>query len=267
MVRRPAVAGYFYPSNSRELFEEISSYIKGDIPERDVIGVLSPHAGYMYSGKVAGKTFAAVRVPDTVIVIGPNHTGLGAEAAIICSGKWMIPGAEIEIDSELGNMLIENFKELEEDTLAHSREHSLEVQIPFLYYKNRNVKLVPICLAHKNFNFCNDLGKAIGETIRRYGRNVLIVASSDMTHYEPHEVTRKKDKLAIDEILKLSPRDLYNVVIEHQISMCGVIPAVTMLCAAKELGAKKAELIHYQTSGDTSGDYSQVVGYAGIAVY
>ncbi len=267
MLRRPAVAGYFYPSDSEELFEDVRNYTKSSITEKKAIGIVSPHAGYMYSGPVAGKTFSAVSVPETVILIGPNHTGMGSDAAIICSGKWLIPGAEIEINSEIANALLKNFNDLEEDTIAHSREHSLEVQLPFLYYKNKNFKLVPVCLSYHNFNFCNELGESIGETIKKSGEDILIVASSDMTHYEPHEIAKEKDKLAINEILNLSPRELYNVVTEQRITMCGVIPVVTMLCAARYLGAKKGELIHYQTSGDTSGDYSQVVGYAGIAIY
>lgn len=267
MLRKPSVAGYFYPSDSTELFEDVRNYTKSTMTEKSAIGIVSPHAGYMYSGQVAGKIFSTVKVPETVIVIGPNHTGMGSDAAIVCSGKWLIPGAEIEINSEIATALLKNFNDLEEDTIAHSREHSLEVQLPFLYYKNKNFKLVPVCISYHNFNFCNELGKSIGEIIKKSGKDVLIVASSDMTHYEPHELAKAKDKLAINEILNLSPRELYNVVAEQKITMCGVIPAVTMLCAAKCLGAKKGELIHYQTSGDTSGDYSQVVGYAGIAVY
>lgn len=267
MIRKPAVAGYFYPSNPEELFEDVRKYIKSTQGEKNAIGIVSPHAGYIYSGQVAGKAFSVIKVPDTVIVIGPNHTGMGSDAAIVCSGKWSIPGAEIEINSELATALLQNFNDLEEDTIAHSREHSLEVQLPFLYFKNKNFKLVPICLSHHNFSFCNEFGKSIGETIKKYGKDTLIVASSDMTHYEPHEIAKEKDQLAINEILNLSPRNLYNVVSEQKITMCGVIPVVTMLCAAKVLEAKKAELIQYQTSGDASGDYSQVVGYAGMAVY
>jgi len=267
MVRHPAVAGYFYPSDSDELFNDIKNYMIHEGEEKEVIGVISPHAGYMYSGSVAGKTFAGVKVPDCVVVMGPNHTGMGSGAAIVTSGKWLIPGAEIWIDSEFANLLIKNFSKLEDDTLAHSREHSIEVQLPFIYYKNPKFKLVPVCLAHSPYSFCNELGIAIAETIKSSGKKVLIVASSDMTHYEPHEVAKSKDKLAIDEILKLSPKELYNVVKEHRISMCGIIPSVTLLCAAKSLGATGAELIQYQTSGDASGDYSQVVGYAGITIY
>jgi AmmeMemoRadiSam system protein B len=267
MLRKPAVAGYFYPSDSSELFEDVRNYTKSNLTERNAIGIVSPHAGYMYSGQVAGRTFSAVKVTETVIVIGPNHTGMGSDAAIVCSGKWAIPGAEIEINSEIAERLLQSFDGLEDDSLAHLQEHSLEVQLPFLYHKNKNFKLVPICLAHNNFNFCNELGKSIGKVIKNSGENILIVASSDMTHYEPHDIAKEKDKLAINEIVKLSPRDLYNVVNEQRITMCGVIPAVTMLCAAKELGAKAGELIQYQTSGETSGDYSQVVGYAGIVVY
>ncbi len=155
MLRKPAVAGYFYPSEATELFEDVRNYTTSTTAEKSVIGIISPHAGYMYSGAVAGKTFSAIRVPGTVIVIGPNHTGIGSDAAIVCSGKWQIPGAEIEINSRIASALLENCKYLEEDSTAHSREHSLEVQIPFLYYKNKNFKLVPICLAHNNFNFCN----------------------------------------------------------------------------------------------------------------
>lgn len=266
MIRKPAVAGYFYPDDKRELFNEIERYLKPKAQERDAIGVVSPHAGYIYSGEVAGNLFSAIRVPDTVIVMGPNHTGLGAEAAIVTSGKWQIPGAEIEIDSELANLLIKNFSELLDDSSAHLREHSLEVQLPFIYYKNKNFKLVPICLAHKSYSFCADLGEAIAEVLKKYSRPTLIVASSDMTHYEPHEIAKSKDQLAIDKILNLSPKNLYNTVINNRISMCGVIPVVTMLCAALSLGAKKAEIIQYKTSGETSGDFTQVVGYAGIVV-
>ncbi|HEY4715527.1 MAG TPA: AmmeMemoRadiSam system protein B [bacterium] len=267
MIRNPAVAGYFYPGDPDRLNKELKSYIGEPIEAKKAAGIVSPHAGYIYSGMVAGRVYSAVSVPDCVVVLGPNHTGIGSEAAIISEGKWIIPGGEIDIDTEFAKLLKKNSSTLKEDHSAHKKEHSLEVQVPFLYYKNKNFKIVPVCLAGRSLKFCEEIGNAIAETIMQSGRETLIVASTDMTHYESHETAKKMDMLVIEEIKKLSPEGLYNTVAKNEITMCGVIPTTSMLIAVKKLGAKQADLILYQTSGDVSGDYSRVVGYAGMALW
>lgn len=266
MIRQPAVAGQFYSGNKEELEKEVKRYLKSDMKPQKAIGVISPHAGYMYSGPTAGAVLSAVAVPQTCIILSPNHTGAGASAAIMDSGSWHIPTGDVPVDSDFCTKLENNCNELTADTMAHKFEHSLEVQLPFLLARQPELHIVPITLSHLNFERCEKIGKAIAKTITESGKDVLIVASSDMNHYEEHELTKRKDQLAIDRVLALDPKGLLTTCAEHRITMCGVIPATIMLVAAKELGAKEAKLISHTTSGDTSGDYGAVVGYAGILV-
>jgi AmmeMemoRadiSam system protein B len=227
---------------------------------------MAPHAGYIYSGAIAGETFAQVRIPPRVIVIGPNHRGVGHPAAVFPSGSWTTPLGEAAIDADLAQRLLSECPGLLADTAAHRFEHSLEVQVPFLQYLNPDVAIVPICLAHLPLTNLLSMGKALGEALARSGEDVLLVASSDMTHYESAEVARRQDRLALDRVLALDPEGLYRTVSEKRISMCGFMPTALMLAAAVEMGAATASLVRYGNSGDVTGDPSEVVGYAGVIV-
>lgn len=265
MIRKPAVAGQFYPGSAAVLEREVQSYL---VPgkEKEVLGVISPHAGYIYSGHVAGAVFSCIAVPDDVIILGPNHRGMGDPFAIMAEGSWQMPNGEVAINKELAALILKNSQHITDDYRAHTYEHSLEVQVPFLQALNKDFRLVPIALTRGSWKVCREIGESIARAIKDYGRKVLIVASSDMTHYESDKSARQKDKLAIDHILALDPQGLLAVVHKHDISMCGVIPATITLAACEELGATHAELVKYATSGDVSGDYLQVVGYAGLYI-
>lgn len=265
MERTPAVAGQFYPGDEGTLRADVRRYLGSHLSTQDALAVVAPHAGYVYSGRIAGEVFASVNVPDRVIVLCPNHTGLGTRAAIMSEGAWLVPGCRVPIDHELAAALkARTF--LVEDELAHAREHSLEVMLPFLVERNPAVRIVPICLSHLPLDACTRLGKAMAETIREIGGGVLIVASSDMSHYVPADQARERDALALAELEAMRPEDLYRTVERERISMCGFIPATVALTAARELGATDGKIVRYGNSGETSGDYGQVVGYAGVVI-
>lgn len=266
MIRQAAFAGQFYPGSRTSLETEVGKYLDTGATPRKALGVVAPHAGYIYSGPTAGAVYAATIVPQTCIVLSPNHTGMGASAAIMSEGAWSIPTGEVPIDGELADSLKKNCAELKEDVLAHQMEHSLEVQLPFLLARQPELHIVPITLQHLRFDACERIGAAIAQTIKESGKDVLIVASSDMNHYEEHELTKKKDQLAIERVLALDPKGLLATCAENRITMCGVVPTAIMLAAVKALGATEASLISHTTSGDASGDYQAVVGYAGIIV-
>lgn len=266
MIRHAAVSGQFYPGSRKALTDEIQRYLAADTEPRAAVGVVAPHAGYIYSGPTAGAVYAATVVPTTCIVLAPNHTGMGSPAAVMSEGTWEIPTGAVPIDGELATALMKSTDMLKEDPSAHQMEHSLEVQLPFLLARQPELHIVPVSLAHLRVDACERLGAAIAETITASGKEVLIVASSDMNHYEEHELTKRKDQLAIDRVLALDPKGLLTTCAEERITMCGVVPTAVMLYAAKRLGATEAHLISHTTSGDASGDYGSVVGYAGIAV-
>jgi len=248
------------------LREQVEKYVRRNIKKEDVLGIVSPHAGYFYSGKVAGVVYSKINLPDTIIIIGPNHTGIGAEIAIMAEGEWEMPNGKVKIDSSLAKELLsESGDLLQEDGEAHLHEHSLEVQLPFIQYFKTDFTMVPICMRDHRLSTCRELGKTIARVIKSKAP-CLIVASSDMTHYESQKDAERKDKLAIDKVLKLDPEGLLKTVIEKDISMCGPGPTATMIFACKELGAKRSELVLYNTSAEASGDSSAVVGYAGIIV-
>jgi hypothetical protein len=266
MARNPVVAGQFYPGSSDGLKRMIESMVDDRAEKVEVIGLISPHAGYIYSGVVAAAVISRVKFKDTFVILGPNHTGRGKDFSIMTKGAWKTPLGEVEIDSGLGRRILAVSSYLEEDHLAHQSEHSLEVQVPFLQYFKPDVRIVPIVLAHASGAIYKKIGRELASAIKESKEGIIILASSDMTHYEPHEVARRKDSQAIEAILDLDEDELLRRVDKFDISMCGYAPVASLISAAKELGAKKAELIKYQTSGDTSGDYSSVVGYAGIIV-
>lgn len=268
-VRKPAVAGQFYSASSQRLRKEIELLLGDKKPEKkDVIAAMMPHAGYMYSGEVAAQTASSINIKDKIILIGPNHTGYGVPFGIMTEGSWQMPFGEVEIAQDLAQGILGNSQVLEEDAIAHTYEHSLEVQLPFLSYFKQDFKIVPIIVSVAQLRIYKEIGREIADTIKHLGiqKDTLIIASSDMTHYEPQAQAERKDKEAIEAILELNEDKLMDKVERLNISMCGYAPAIIMLAAAKSLGAKKAELIKYQTSGDVTGDYSSVVGYAGVIV-
>ena len=266
MLRTAVVAGQFYPGHKKSLLKSVTSLMPATSEQKSAIAVMSPHAGYIYSGKVAGQTFAGVKIPSEVIILGPNHHGRGHVAAVYASGAWETPIGQTSISVKLAEHILRECPMAAEDTLAHRFEHSLEVQLPFLQLKAPETSIVPICISRMPLDLLLDMGNGLARVISTCSEPPLIIASTDMTHYESGEKARKKDFLALDKVLALDPEGLYDVVFEHGISMCGVFPSVVMLQAAKSLGAEKAELILYSNSGDVTGDQSEVVGYAGVMI-
>lgn len=270
LLRHPAVAGRFYPGNPEELRAEARAYLSQpnstEAPQIRAIGCIAPHAGYMYSGHVAGAVFARIEIPRLCVVMCPNHTGMGRPLAIMSEGMWETPLGEIPIDNQFANALKQRFPALQEDSAAHRAEHAAEVELPFLQLLQPQLRFVPIALGTSQLETLEQLGRALADVIEQQTEPVLMVASSDMNHYESDLITRVKDHRAIERILTLDPRGLHEVVTQQDISMCGFGPAVAMLTAARQLGAKSAELVKYATSGDISGDRNMVVGYAGVIV-
>ena len=270
LLRRPAVAGRFYPGDPEDLRAEAQAYLSqsksNDQTAVQAIGCITPHAGYVYSGHVAGAVFARLEIPERCVVLCPNHTGMGRALAILSEGAWETPLGEVPVDEGLAGALKRQFPALHEDAAAHRAEHAIEVELPFLQLRQPKLQIVPIALGTGQFEVLEALGVALAEVVAAQAAPVLIVASSDMNHYESDAVTRVKDHRAIERILTLDPRGLFDVVTQQNISMCGFGPAVVMLTAARQLGATSAELVKYATSGDISGDRNAVVGYAGVVV-
>jgi len=266
MDRHPAVAGQFYPGHAETLRRALESLLPAVAEKQKAIGLMVPHAGYVYSGAIAGATFARVRIPERVVIFGPNHHGVGAEAAIYPGDRWLTPLGPVTVDATLTSRLIEDCPGLTADEAAHRYEHSLEVQVPFIQVENPQASIVPICIGHLRLDELLSLGSAIGASLACSGEEILLVASSDMTHYEPGEIAREKDQRALARVLALDPAGLYRTVREGRISMCGVLPTALMLAAAKELGASDAALVRYGNSGDVTGDQAEVVGYAGVVI-
>jgi AmmeMemoRadiSam system protein B len=269
LIRHPAVAGRFYPGEPAALRAEVQSYLSQTVVQKAVraVGCIVPHAGYVYSGHVAGAVFGELEVPELCVVICPNHTGMGRQLAIMCEGPWETPLGRVPTDGTFAAALMQRCPQLQEDSAAHSSEHAVEVELPFLQMRQPHLRFVPIALGTRDFEVLHQLGEAIADTVAAHGEPILLVASSDMNHYESDALTRVKDERAIAPILALDARGLYDVVMQEHISMCGFGPAVTMLTAARKLGATCAELVKYATSGDIFGDRDMVVGYAGVIVH
>ena len=266
MIRKPAVAGRFYPGDQKSLQGEVEKHLVSNAVREDVLGAVAPHAGFVYSGKVAGAVYSKINERPVVIILGVNHRGLGKPFTIIKEGIWQTPLGEVEVEAGLAQRLLASSDYLEEDELAHQFEHSLEVQLPFLQVHFRNpFEIIPICIGLANIEAYQGLGREIASKIEDPAK-VLIVASTDLTHYESQEEARHKDEKAIEAILQLDEEELFGRIQRLHISMCGYAPTVVMIASTKALGAKEAELVKYMTSGDVTGDYSQVVGYAGIIV-
>ena len=266
-IREAAVAGQFYPASHEELHRQVEEFLAANGKKKiRALGVIAPHAGYMYSGAVAGAVYARIELPRRVIVLCPNHTGLGEPLAVMSEGSFRTPLGEIAIDTALAESMKNSFPLLREDAASQIREHAIEVQLPFLQAQRKDIQFVPITVGTGQFEVLSALGVTIAKVIAAVGEPVLIIASSDMNHYEDDAETRIKDALAIEQVLLLQPSGLFQTVRGQNISMCGVGPAVAMLTAAIKLGATSAELLRYATSGDVSGDRQHVVGYAGIAI-
>jgi len=274
-VRLPAVAGRFYPGNAQHLRTDVETFttvraVAGPVeaePKIRALGIVVPHAGYMYSGAVAGAVYRRLELPRRCVILCPNHTGKGEPLAIMSQGAWQTPLGDVPVDAELAKALKAAMPLLTEDQEAHRFEHAIEVQLPFLQALRSGFCFVPITVGTGNFEALSALGTVIGNVLADLSEPALVIASSDMNHYENDSVTRTKDRRAIDQVLALDPRGLYDAVHKSNISMCGYGSATIMLTAARKLGATRAELIRYATSGDVSGDRDMVVGYAGIAVF
>ncbi len=266
MVRSPAVAGRFYPAESRILAQQVDAFVVPAAEKVSARGCVVPHAGYMYSGHVAGAVYGALRLPSRFILLGPRHFPRGAALAIFSEGSWRTPLGDAKIDEALAAELKHACPLLREDDVAHRTEHSIEVQLPFLQQCVKDFSFVPVALGTDRFGALEELGWAISQVVAAHSDAPLVVASSDLNHYESDAVTRVKDHKAIDRILALDPRGLYDTVRHEGITMCGYGPTVTMLTAALALGASSAALVRYATSGDITGDRDEVVGYGGIIV-
>lgn len=269
-IRPPAVAGSFYESTPDGLRRQVDSCFAANPPapsrKERVIGAVVPHAGLMYSGHVAAALYAVADLPRRLIILCPNHTGAGHFAAINREGAWRTPLGDVAIDTGLAGALMAKSTLLAEDARAHAREHSLEVQLPFLQRILPDFTFVPICLGAHRYDYAEEIGRAIADVVKEEREPIAVLASSDLNHYQDQRETLRKDQLAIDQLLARNPRELWRVVNEYDVSMCGFIPATTMLIAAGHLGATRAHLLKHATSGDVNGDYSHVVGYASVAV-
>ena len=277
-VRYSSVAGSWYAGTQKGLRAQIEGLFThrlgpGKVPKvvekgpRKVVGLMCPHAGYVYSGPVAAHAYYSLAVdgrPDVVVVFGPNHYGVGSALALMREGVWRTPFGDVEIDGEVADGILRGSRIVDVDERAHVREHSIELQLPFLQFLFGSAfRFVPVCFGMQDLETSREVGSAVAKALSN--KNALVVASSDMTHYEPQERAEKKDKKAIDAILRLDEEGLYSAVESYGISMCGYGPAMAAITAVKELGAKEAKLLCYKTSGDVTGDYSAVVGYATIA--
>jgi len=271
MIRQPVFSGQFYPADPGALRDEVERMLGAgeagpDAPGPPALALIAPHAGYVYSGRVAGATYGAAVLPRTLVILCPNHTGLGRPLAVMSRGAWETPLGRVKIDEPLADLILEEVASAEVDDRAHQREHSLEVQLPFLQVKLGEFSMVPICVGTEQLDLLVETGRGLRRAVARHAEPAAIVVSSDMSHYIPAEQARAQDMLAIERITALDPEGLHRVVRERDISMCGYAPAVAGLTAAVDAGATIARLVSYSNSGEASGDYARVVGYAGLTI-
>jgi AmmeMemoRadiSam system protein B len=264
LVRRPAVAGSFYDGDPERLKHEVREHLGEAGPAQPAFGAIAPHAGYIYSGPVAGAVYARIEVPATAIVLCPNHTGRGAPAAVEPSDAWRTPLGDVRVDKGLASRLMELAPSLTEDSSAHAREHSLEVQLPFLQLRRPDVAIVPVCLGAPDVALCREVGHALAAVVAESEEPPLLIASSDMNHFESRTVGRAKDDRALARVEALDPEGLFRTVVGENITMCGFLPSTALLFAAREAGVSSAKVVARRDSGDRTGDTSSVVGYAGV---
>lgn len=263
MLRLPAVSGTFYPDSPQELLSLIDTYARVEQPAAAFRACLVPHAGYVYSGRVAGKVYARILFPKRIIVLGVRHFPYGQDAAILSHGAWRTPLGDVEIGADLAWQIMRACPVLREDEVAHQAEHSLEVQLPFLQRLAPGFRFVPIALGTLKFDELAAVGHALA-TVLSHQPHVMIVATTDLNHYQDERTTRRKDQAAIEKILQLDAKGLFDVCRTQKISMCGLGPTVALLTALNDLGAGNVELVDHSTSAEYSGDTSRVVGYAGF---
>ena len=266
MAREAVVAGRFYPRDPDDLRSILESYTYKHEAPLEARAVLVPHAGYIYSGSVAGAVFSSIKLPHRIILLGPNHSGKGANVSLAPTGNWNMPLGAVDVDSDINQMLLVECPELREDPLAHRDEHSIEVQLPFLQMLQPEFRFSAICMRTIQYSVLESLGHALARVMMASKESILLVSSSDMTHYTTAEDASKQDQQAIDRILALDPRGLFETVLTKNISMCGFAPTVAVLVACRDLGASLGRLVRYTNSGEASGDYDHVVAYAGIAI-
>jgi AmmeMemoRadiSam system protein B len=270
MDRQPVVAGQFYPGEPAALNTEVERYLAQAAPPssegRRTLLAMVPHAGYVFSGGVCGKTLGKARLSRTLVLLGPNHTGLGERLAVWPEGAWSIPGGNLDVDDALASAVLERVPGMRSDEQAHSREHSLEVVLPFLRALNPETRIVPIAVADPSPDVLLRAGAELGRLLSGWEQPVSLVVSSDMSHYVSDIRARELDEQALAAALKLDAVGLYETVRGQRISMCGVLPMTLALAAAKEMGAASARLVAYTTSGEVTRDFEQVVGYAGLLV-
>jgi hypothetical protein len=264
MNRNPYVAGYFYPASAAEIRSIMAKFIDKNSPKEEAVGLLVPHAGYQYSGAVTGAALSRIKFKDTFIIMGPTHSGLGKPFSVWTDGTWKTPLGEVQVDAELAKKMVAVSEHLEEDYQAHREEHAVEVQLPFLQYLKPDVRIVPVILAGAPITVYKEIGRDIARAIGEVKREAVIMASGDMTHYEPHQTAKEKDMKAVEAMLALDDDELTRRYHGLNISMCAYGPVACLIAAAKELGASGAELVMYRTSGDATGDKTAVVGYAGV---
>lgn len=265
MLRLPVVADRFYPGDPGELESVVAGYTSAAQQKKHAKLVVVPHAGYVYSGGVAGETFSRVEIPRTVIMLGPNHHGHGARIAM-STQDWATPMGRVPCAVDLASLLGGPGSIIQTDDMAHRHEHSLEVQLPFLQFFQKQLSIVAITLSTLSWHQCQEVAREITEAIRSYSLPVLVVASTDMTHYESRDKASQKDKMALEHVIHIDPKGLYDTVVSRKISMCGVIPTTIALTAAIALGAQEVDLVRYTDSGEVTGETGQVVGYAGLVV-
>ncbi|WP_432737824.1 AmmeMemoRadiSam system protein B [Maridesulfovibrio sp. FT414] len=269
MNRKPVVAGRFYTDDPRQLKTELQQYV-GVLPDKSAMPydrlVMLPHAGYMFSGLPCGKTIARSNLAPTVILMGPNHTGLGAPMSVWPSGSWEFPGGKLDVDHDLAAALINSGAGFVDNQAAHSREHSLEVIVPFLHYHNPSTRIVPVCVSESSPAALRKAGEVLAEIIAASDKPISIVVSSDMSHFVSASKAKRMDSMALEAVIRMDPQDFYSIVASNQISMCGVLPMTMAMFAAKKLGAGSGKLVEYTNSGQVTGDYESVVAYAGVIV-
>lgn len=266
MIRKPVASGQFYPNERHDLEKTIKSLTQDESSKVNAKGIILPHAGYFYSGGVAVATVGGVLPRKRIIILGPNHTACDCGFSLWAKGEWEIPFGKIGIDEDLAEKILKEGDWIKEDYLTHKLEHSLEVELPILNYFFGEFKFVPIICPVSSLNIYQEVASQLFKAVKKINEDVLLIASTDMTHYEPDQAVRKKDRQAIESIINFDEEELIAKVCEEKITMCGVAPVAILISCMKKLGAKKAQVRLYQTSADATGDCSSVVGYAGIII-
>ena len=268
MNRTPVVAGQFYPGSKEKWLQEVRGYLAGGTPAQTPAPVcMVPHAGYPFSGGVAGRTLTRARPERRVLLLGPNHTGQGKPFAVWSAGHWELPGVSFPVDEDLAADVLQSHPAMREDQVAHIREHSLEVVLPFLYALDKTTQIVPVAVAENNPGTLLGVGEALADVVSAQSEPVSVVVSSDMSHFIPADRAKKQDELALQAICEVNPEGLLETVTQNRISMCGVLPMTVALSLARKLGCSSGEVVEYANSGDFIGDYDSVVGYAGVVIW